>query len=166
MDDKTSRILITTECNLKCSYCCNKLPEVQSTFKMTTIDMFLNMNYDVINISGGEPLLAPNKLNSLLQELHHKGNNRVYLYTNGVLTEDLHLYARNLDGVNIGCHGNWDTALEGAIQWRKHIRSVRFHAQKGKMKDYHKRQLIKHGVKLNEWTMNECNNINEDRYIV
>ena len=100
---KIARVLITTGCNLKCTYCCNKIPEVQDTFKMVTFDQFVeNANqYDVINISGGEPMLVIEKMQGLIRCIEYsefKGD--LYLYTNGYEDRygDIDFVSPHIDG--------------------------------------------------------------------
>ena len=166
---KTARVLITTECNLKCEYCCNKLPEIQESFKMTTMDQFVKMDYDVVNISGGEPMKNVEKIDSLVYALDKADNNAtLYLYTNGYESYegDIHHIASLIDGVNIGCHGDFDKSFLAALTWAEFCGNVRFHIQEGRIAEDEKISLLISGIELKEWKMNECENTPEDRWII
>lgn len=165
---KISRIIITTECILHCEYCCNKLPEIQNSFKMITLEQFVNMDYDVVNITGGEPMLSPRKVNYLVNKLSLKHKKPlIYLYTTGLVWDDnINYWIKNLDGVNIGCHDNFRFAYEGAKEWKRYVKNIRFHIEENKITKIQKELLEKNGLDLVEWKMNECNNTKEDRWII
>jgi pyruvate-formate lyase-activating enzyme len=163
--NKIARVIITTECNLACSYCCNKLPEIQESFKMTTFDEFIKMDFDIFNISGGEPMLNINKLLRLLTELNKK-ECKIYLYTNGLITDRINEIAPLIDGVNIGAHSNQHFAALGAEQWKKYIRNVRYHVQENKLENDVRERLNENNISIKEWKLNECNNTKEERFII
>ncbi len=102
----TLRLLLTWKCNRKCSYCCNKLPEVQARIRPATpVDLYAH-GYDNVCISGGEPLLH---LNRVFKLLHNYGLRfkHVYLYTNGDYLNDKlarDLFDAGVAGINIGIH--------------------------------------------------------------
>lgn len=176
---KTARVLITSQCVRKCSYCCNKLPEVQETIKFTTMDQFIENahKYDVINITGGEPLLESKKLLDLINKIMKIGySGKIYLYTTIDYTgnEFISLWeiVKNLDGINIGCHDDFNDAFSVAYFY-KHIYeyyekdgSVQFGIQTGRLTEEQRNILIRDGIKIKEWVMNECSNVNEDRFII
>lgn len=165
---KTARVLITTECNLKCEYCCNKLPEIQNGFKMTTFDQFVKMDYETVNISGGEPMLVVDKLENLAHELNKKEHSpNIYIYTNGFnYPNDIKGIARMIDGVNIGCHESFEKSFLKAMSWQYHINNIRFHIEKGKLTKDQREILLENGFGIKEWVMNECDGISEDRWII
>ena len=69
---KKLRLLLTENCNRECKGCCNtdwdikNLPEISA-------DEIINENFDLIMITGGEPLLYPHKLYQLLFKLGFEG---------------------------------------------------------------------------------------------
>lgn len=167
---KIARVLITTRCNLSCTYCCNKIPEIQDSFKMTTFDQFINMKYDVVNISGGEPMLEVVKLYKLLYKLKFKPNSpKRYLYTNGYIekSNDVELLGSFLDGVNIGYHNTSTFDLLSLYDWSDACSNVILHYNQDKhLPDYILNVCQYYNIKWKGWKMNECNNIKEDRWII
>lgn len=55
----TLRLLITWECNLKCTYCCNEIPSVREGIEeIVFVDYVASLkNYSILCVSGGEPFL-------------------------------------------------------------------------------------------------------------
>lgn len=104
-DNNTCRVIITTSCNLKCDYCCNKLPEVQKRFKMSTLDQVINSKYEIFNITGGEPFLTIGKLEKICKELY-KRNKTIYVYSNGLLINNRNIrnISKYIEGITIGVH--------------------------------------------------------------
>lgn len=157
-----ARVLITTECNLKCPYCCNKLKNIQESIKFITYDEFVGCNYDEVNISGGEPMIELDKLKRLLPKIKGKK----YLYTNGHRYYRAFEVADQLDGVNIGYHTNFDKTLHAALHWKKFVKNVRFHAESGKLTKKQKKLLDKSNIDVVEWIKDDCDKSKEDRWII
>lgn len=189
---KECRVLITTECNNDCSYCCNKLPEIKQTFKMDTMDNFIEntcKNYEVIKISGGEPMLCFTKLTKLVTGIKCRNENaEIYLYTNGhflpMEKEDIIRLCEDLDGINVGHHGDGlyllTRSIYKAIRWkvlsdnvyRKSLNpSIRLHVNEelwnnlGETKHTLNMMLGSAKINLKLWKMNECET-EEDRFII
>jgi len=101
----TLRILIHNNCNLSCSYCCNKISEQIERMvhkPLSEIDFSLYQN---ICITGGEPLLDLIYLESILIELPK--DKIIILYTNGYLLNSkalLLLYSYNIKFITVGIH--------------------------------------------------------------
>jgi molybdenum cofactor biosynthesis enzyme MoaA len=176
---KNARVLVTTECNLHCAYCCNKLPEIQRSIRFTTIDQFIDFAehlYENVNISGGEPMMDQWKTLKVLKGLKKNGNVKVFLYTNGlrVPTYDVYSAFAELDGVNIGVHGDFEDLRSSIITWKailgmrheKPETMVRVHIQDVKVTPQAEEFCRLHGVTIVAWKMNDCNKTPEDRYIV
>jgi len=104
----TCRILITLDCNFRCSYCCNELPEIQEQFiKVNSLEDIPWNAYQKVCISGGEPMLRVDRLDYVL---YYTRAHRlpVYLYTNGLFLYGFlidRLIAEGVTAVNIGWHG-------------------------------------------------------------
>lgn len=158
------RVLITTECNLKCKYCCNKLVDIKNSFKMTTFDEFIEKShiYNEINISGGEPILSEDKLGRLLAKLPIV--TKTYLYTNGTILPSINV--ERLDGVNIGIHNNFNYIKTNILSWKVFNKNIRVQCQDIKVTNEIKDFCVHNNIKLVLWTMNECNRTQEDRYII
>jgi len=176
--DKIARVLVTTECNLKCHYCCNKMPEIQASFKMTTMGEFLERanEYSGINISGGEPLLAVEKTCTMIRTIKNTSSAKVYIYTNAMIRP----YTKHwktlslLDGVNIGVHGNFDNIKTNILVWIDILKTrapnlnhtIRVHVQDIKCTPEIVSFCNQNGITLYLWELNNCNKIQEDRYIL
>jgi molybdenum cofactor biosynthesis enzyme MoaA len=101
----TIRILLGYKCNLKCPYCCNKLPAIRKSIRKTTLKRIDWRKYKTICLTGGEPLLDTDWL---LHVIHHVPKNKfVVVNTNGMyLTRHI---AKELDSLyvnamNVGLH--------------------------------------------------------------
>jgi len=169
---KVARVIITTDCNLKCKYCCNRIPEVQQTFKMTTVQDFIDMShkYEVINFTGGEPLLAQDKLVHLLTNIPR--DIKRYLYTNGTQSPWTDLL-EELDGVNVSIHNTEQVikylAFAGYAwcsnhKWR--LKSRRLWVEDKKITEEITTWCKEQGWGLVPWTMNVCGKTEEDRWIL
>ena len=110
---KTLRLLLTLECNLSCEYCCNKLLTVKKRFQEKTLEECLtavkNGEYHTVCLTGGEPLLH-NDIQSLLIKFdqlrteHKSAILDLYLYTNGLLLNNIWREIPVLNGINVGIH--------------------------------------------------------------
>ena len=102
------RLLFNTQCNRSCAGCCNKdwnlgeLPEVE------------HFNYDIIMITGGEPLLEPERLIGLVQAIRVVSRAQIYLYTAMTVHQRsfklIYDVMRYIDGVTITLHTQYDVA--------------------------------------------------------
>ncbi len=85
-EGKTSiRILTSKKCNYSCSYCCNELPGIKDSFIPLAVDDIASAisEYDVVVISGGEPLIEENieATEALVEMATYLGKTKV-IYTN------------------------------------------------------------------------------------
>lgn len=163
---KSARILITTECHNNCEYCCNKLPEVQKRIKFTTFDEVVKMDYDIVCITGGEPLLVMDKLLNLAESLYGKN---VYVYT-AIDTErywrmdysKLRRMYRLVHGINYGIHNAKEIPLS-VLRDTAGNTALRLYIQDTKYKSIPK--ALKKEFEWKLWKMNDCET-NEDIYII
>ncbi len=97
---RLARILVGLGCDYECSYCCNKA--LRHTFK-SIAEMKLD-NYQIVGVSGGEPLIASNvdATVKLVKELKKHGKT-VILYTN-LSTRPPDYLIELVDGWTIGYH--------------------------------------------------------------
>ncbi len=163
---KSARVIITTRCNLCCEYCCNKLAQVQREFTMTTLEQLAALRYDNYVITGGEPLLEPEKLRWVLESLALL-DAKLYLCTNGTITPsetDMDYYAGWLDGVNVGYHGNM-LAVRNTVYWRRHIFNTRLDVEDEKLTDKIKLYAEQKMVEIHVWHRDDCET-DEDKYII
>ena len=100
MERKKLRLLLWDECNRACDGCCNKgfdLPNlpVCGSYK----------GYDLIMLTGGEPMLYPDRLKTVIGEIRGETDARIVLYT--AKTDDadaLIEIAGLLDGLTVTLH--------------------------------------------------------------
>jgi len=76
---KIARVIMTLKCNRDCKYCCNKNPNVLSQAKHIKSITEL-ADYMVVVLTGGEPMLFPDRVIGLAQQAAKQGS-VVYLYT-------------------------------------------------------------------------------------
>ena len=74
------RLLVTSDCPNACPLCCNK------QFDIKDVPVVDNWNYEEIMITGGEPLLYPNRLEKLCKAIREVTEQmglrpKIYLYT-------------------------------------------------------------------------------------
>lgn len=75
------RLLVTTKCPNKCPMCCN------NSWDFSKLPVVEHFNYKEIMITGGEPLLFPEKLVNLaesiktVQKLAYGNKGKLFLYT-------------------------------------------------------------------------------------
>lgn len=75
------RLLVTTKCPNKCPMCCN------NSWDFSKLPVVEHFNYKEIMITGGEPLLFPEKLANLaesiktVQKLAYGNKGKLFLYT-------------------------------------------------------------------------------------
>ena len=114
---RSAKLSICWDCNLRCPYCVNQYPGIREAFKPITKAQLWGMPYDALDITGGEPLLRPDRVRAVLAE--SRPPRRHYLWTNGLLlpTTPPSLLKR-MDGINVGYHAvplPWDSLI--GIHW-------------------------------------------------
>lgn len=158
----TIRLILFTECNMSCSYCCNEQEQFNKQFvkkKFEEIDFSLYTN---ICITGGEPFLRKSFSYEILHSLpRHK---KIYIYTNGMLIDQKDVFLlehiAGLKCINIGLHTI--NQLSKIILVEEYL-PVRF-----MIRDVNKKRFMKaYPERLNEqnikcWKLNDCSMPNED----
>lgn len=162
----TLRILTTLKCNLSCSYCCNNLFKFKQEY-LTDLDL----EYNNICITGGEPLLSSkiHLLKDILLTNELLNENRIllpniYIYTNGIYLNNsllnFILSFNNVRGINIGIHPDSKNQILLTHKYLYKNNKIRF------MIEDKYTSIIEHAKmkKLNYtiWTRDECNMPNED----
>jgi len=74
---RTARLIVTEACPRSCSYCCNKQPAGITTAKRCRLGEFSAKGFDEIVITGGEPMLFPERVKKIIDHC----NLPTYLYT-------------------------------------------------------------------------------------
>ena len=82
----TVRIIISLDCNLSCSYCCNEIPEVRNRFARKALDEINFSGYQNVVITGGEPFYRKDVLFRVLRRIPPEKT--IYMNTNGMLITD------------------------------------------------------------------------------
>ena len=102
---RNARIVMTFKCNRDCKGCCNKIMNFEHTLaKVEEIK-----NYQKVFITGGEPMLYPDKLIEIIRILRKNGNKRILLYTAWPYPkEDFLRVLKELDGVTLTLHAHTD----------------------------------------------------------
>jgi MoaA/NifB/PqqE/SkfB family radical SAM enzyme len=100
-----ARLLITEECERNCPYCCNQYESIMS--KMQTIHGLGELQgYDEVMITGGEPMLDPERTLMIAAELKIRDPERpVYLYT-ALFDPAIEKILDVVDGVHYTVHEN------------------------------------------------------------
>ena len=80
---KQLRLLLWEECNRACAGCWNK------QFDLANLPVCTDFSkYELIMLTGGEPMLYPDKVTNIIQEIRTQTNAPIYIYTAKV--NDLH----------------------------------------------------------------------------
>lgn len=103
---KTARLITTLKCTRNCSYCANKMGHVKDqmqTIPTKDIGLFLR-RYDLVCITGGEPLLEFEKVSEIITNLRAvRQNILIYMYAS-IWTKDLQFLIPYLDGIHYTIH--------------------------------------------------------------
>jgi len=163
------RIAITTECNLNCKYCCMKDPTVFSSFRecVDIKDIPDLHKYESFAITGGEPLTDP-ILTVLIADALKNYPGKKFLYTNGTLADEnfLPLIARAYDGINIGLHPETKKLKQSEILNINSYIPVRLLICEDSANTEFFEFVKKYNIAYRLWKINDCENQNEDRFIL
>jgi organic radical activating enzyme len=150
---KSLRLLITEECNLNCSYCCNKLPKCREKFDYKRLKEINFSQYDAVCITGGEPMLNPAMLGYIKEMCNIDLKIPIYLYTNGLLLSKQFPF-KDFTGITIGIHKEWQmkTILECAPKILSYG-NIRFSVE-----DIHREEYLSNipDKYIRTWIMNDC----------
>ena len=166
------RIIVTTECNLKCSYCLMENPEVRESIGDVPATMadILSKNYDVYCLTGGEIFHNKKRLYSVLTKIRERDMDaKIYLYTNGTLIdkEDIQRLRYVVDGINWGLHGAFFPQVQEKMKLVNQYIPVRIlrldvYRDLHRIRDFAKRN----GMTYRVVEKDRCDTIPEDRYIL
>lgn len=108
IEDK-ARVLITEDCNRNCSGCCNTYSKIMRNAQYIDDLGDLPPRLSEIMITGGEPMLFPDKTERIARELRSRSpSSRIYLYSA--------LYHSNLENIIPIIDGLHYTIHEGATK--------------------------------------------------
>jgi hypothetical protein len=98
-----ARLIVTYECERDCAGCCNKDWKHEPAKKLSDPGQ-----YEMIMITGGEPLLFPKRLGILIRTLRRFSDAKVIVYT--ATTNGFKEIADLVDGMTMTLHTVSDTA--------------------------------------------------------
>ena len=128
------RLLFTKDCNRDCPGCCNKDWDLDSLPVCTDFTP-----YDLVMITGGEPMLYPEQLLHLIRRIREENPKaKIILYTawTGVINGDRERILKELDGITYTVHEqrDWCTfaRIDSALSWwgMEHSKSLRLNVFK------------------------------------
>lgn len=98
-----ARVLVTQNCPRSCPNCCNNYPSLKKLMKPCKLEDLLK--YDEIMITGGEPMLEPHRVFTVLEYLirNNTKNPKLYLYT-ALYTPKLKDILQFMEGVHFTLH--------------------------------------------------------------
>ena len=124
---KIARLIITLDCNRKCHYCCNTPEMLASATHINDLSVF--KDYDEICITGGEPMLYPEKVIDISNTLKRYNNNKIYLYTAHAIGLPLVINRGSIDGIHYTLHNSVSASDFAYVQALAHIeKGVSFRA--------------------------------------
>lgn len=110
MPKKKLRLLVTEECNRNCEGCCNKDFDISNLPVLTPNDFDEMIDYDMIMITGGEPMLYPKVVRSVARLAKAVNPDiKVILYTAKVNDlKDMEWIIDSLDGITLTIYDSKD----------------------------------------------------------
>ena len=100
---KKARLITTLECPRNCEGCCNTQSMIKSATVIENIEDL--KSYNEINITGGEPVMFPEKLIKLLKRIYKfKPNPTMYLYMSICNVIYDYKICSIVDGINYTIH--------------------------------------------------------------
>ena len=159
---KTLRLLITEKCTRNCNYCCNKRDEVRERFQfVNSLDDIDFTSYSSVCITGGEPLLVPDRIREVRSKL--PSDMPTYLYTSLAVDELPDFNYEKFDGVNISWHDGVSYTHLGKLE--DSGAKLLLRAEEGNRRARVLSVCWKLHIKY--WKRNEClNNIETEDWVV
>ena len=164
------RVVLTDRCNLTCKFCCMKDMTIYQSFMNQSALWIAQKRYDEIAITGGEPLLEPEKLIQFICLLKYFNKDaKIYLYTNGHLLHSEIAATLKLAGLTAI---NW-SPKENPSPYRKEqmcfihncLMPIRILVQDKLMDDDILQYSIDNGMQICQWTVGDCDDMElEDRF--
>lgn len=97
------RLLVTKNCDRNCKGCCNK------DWDLDNLPIVKDYNYDLIMITGGEPMLYFIKLIKLIKNIQENNNAKIILYTANLNVINIsYILYRYLAGITLTLHRQKD----------------------------------------------------------
>jgi molybdenum cofactor biosynthesis enzyme MoaA len=165
MPKDTIRVLVDWKCNLRCAYCCNEQERFRKEIRAARLDDIDFSKYKTVCITGGEPLLFPDRIYAICQRVPREA--LIVLYTNGIMLDRkmaLRLHGFRVGAINVGLHieSTFGTLIDRVTDAVVQMADVRFHAQDC----YGWLSAMYPSAKFRFWKMDDCERENEDRVIL
>lgn len=164
------RVILTDRCNLTCEYCCMKDNDTYWSFVNQSAFGIAIKRYDEIAVTGGEPLLEPEKLVQFICLLKYFNKDaKIYLYTNGHLLQSeiaATLKIAGLTGINWSPK-NKITPLDEHLMCFIHccLMPIRILIQDKLVDDDILQFSLDSKIQVKQWTIGDCDDMEpEDRY--
>ena len=149
---KNLRLLLFSECDRRCKGCCNKDWNLDALPVCTSFT-----GYDLIMLTGGEPMLKPKLIKSTAKAIRAQTNAPIIVYTAKTSKPDGFIdVLRNVDGVTLTLHTQGDVAgfyrlNEKLLTARLEPKSLRLNVFKGIKVDVPIYWQVKNNI---EWIAN------------
>lgn len=175
----TAKLVLTWNCNMACSYCCNEQKALRDTFIPIRQSELKDLPHDDIELTGGELTLSQyfSWTTEFLRNDLPKGRN-YYFYTNGVhLTtwNAIILKEDGVKGINVGFHPNQPVTFHGGestvllkkLDWQRlweihNILPIRLWVQDLDYRSW----MDDLGYPIKIWKLGDCDKITTDRYVL
>lgn len=101
---KAARVLITKACQRSCSYCCNEQPGALDS-ATTITDLSALDGFEQVLITGGEPMLYPDRILSIVKEVRERNPGVViFLYSALYVPDVTEKVIEAVDGFHFTLH--------------------------------------------------------------
>jgi hypothetical protein len=103
--NKVARLITTLDCNRNCEYCCNKQEGMIEQARRIN-DLSMLNGYDVVCITGGEPMLDPIRTKDFIRAIKlYYSKAKIYLYT-ALYDRYIRKIIPLIDGIHYSIHRN------------------------------------------------------------
>ena len=101
---KKLRLLLFKDCNRSCAGCCNQYWDLDS---LEICNSF--KEYDVIMLTGGEPMLKPDLVRKVIKNIREENSKcKIYMYTAKTNSNEIYEILKLLDGICVTFHDQSD----------------------------------------------------------
>ncbi len=164
------RVVLTDRCNLDCDFCCMKDKEIFDSFKLCSPFHVAASDFEEIAITGGEPLMEPEKLVQFICLIKYFNKNaKIYLYTNGDLLSietAQTLLTAGLNGINWSPKRKPGTGRQQRMSFIHACKiPIRILIQDVLVDDDILKYALDNSMQIRQWTLGDCADMEpEDRY--
>lgn len=112
---RKARVLITERCLRLCAGCCNKYERIMQQMIAVPSLEFLEDGYDIVCLTGGEPMLEPEYLLTCIEACRAYGVKFVYVYTALYVDHYFEAVIGASDGIHFTLHAPASTLDIGGL---------------------------------------------------